>query len=97
MTDMMYSPGEIQMINTAIQTAVKQLDNELDTVESACKPLEGDAFKGSAQTAYLESKQIWREAALEIAQTMNRLAAAVSDSGQSMADADKQAATWFQG
>ncbi|MGH3729310.1 MAG: WXG100 family type VII secretion target [Micromonosporaceae bacterium] len=97
MTDMLYSPGEIQMINTAIQTAVKQMDSELDTVESVCKPLEGDAFQGAARTAYLESKQIWREAALEIAQTMNRLAAAVSQSGQSMADADAQAATWFAG
>ncbi|MGH3663296.1 MAG: WXG100 family type VII secretion target [Micromonosporaceae bacterium] len=94
---MLYNPGEIAMIRSTIENTVKKMDTELDSVEAKCKPLEGEAFEGAAQTSYLESKQVWREAALEIAQVMNRLALAVSESGDSMASADKQAASWFQG
>lgn len=97
MTDMLYSTAEIQMIRSTIESTVRKMDTELDDVESKCKPLEGEAFQGAARDAYLESKAIWREAALEIAQTMNRLAVAVSQSGDSMSAADKQAATWFAG
>ncbi|MGH3716575.1 MAG: WXG100 family type VII secretion target [Micromonosporaceae bacterium] len=95
MADLSYSPAEIEMINSTIRSTVSKLDNELDTVESKCKPLEGEAFKGAAQNAYLEAKTMWREAALEIAQVMNRLAVSVSQAGTSMQDADTQAAGWF--
>lgn len=97
MTDMLYDQSEILMIRTTIESTVKAMDAELDSVEAKCKPLEGEAFQGAARDAYLESKAIWREAALEIAQTMNRLAAAVAQSGESMAQADQQAAAWFRG
>jgi WXG100 family type VII secretion target len=83
------------MIRSTIESTIRALDAELDSVELKCKPLEGEAFTGAAQQAYLESKSIWREAALEIAQTMNRLAVAVSDAGDSMSAADQQAASWF--
>ncbi|MGH3734571.1 MAG: WXG100 family type VII secretion target [Micromonosporaceae bacterium] len=94
---MLYSPSEIQMINQTIKTCVGKIDEELDSVESKCSPLEGEAFQGAAQNAYRENKAIWREAALEIAQVMNRLAMSVSQAGDNMAAADAQAASWFNG
>lgn len=95
MVDLNYSPAEIAMIRSTIESTIRAMDVELDSVEAKCRPLEGDTFQGAAQQAYLESKEIWREAALEIAQTMNRLAVAVSDAGDSMSAADQQAASWF--
>lgn len=90
------NPGSLGQIQTMINGFVRAMDDELDSVRSACAPLkDGTAFGGSAAQAYISSEKIFSEAALEIAQVLNRLGAAVDGTGQSIHDVDKQAAGWF--
>lgn len=88
--------GSLGEIQTMIKGFVQTMDDELDSVKSACAPLRsGEAFGGSAAEAYKQSEEIFTQAAIEIAQVLNRLGVAVDGTGQSIQDADQQAATWF--
>ncbi|HIW62532.1 MAG TPA: WXG100 family type VII secretion target [Candidatus Stackebrandtia excrementipullorum] len=96
MTNLRYDYGGISSATGAIDTFIRKMDGVMDDIEAALKPLEGEAWSGSdAQVAYLEQKNIWREAALAIAQSLVKLKVALNDGAEGIRATDLRAASFF--
>jgi WXG100 family type VII secretion target len=91
-----YSYDGIFSAAESIDKFIKLMDTTLDEIETALKPLEQDAWKGSAaQEAYLTRKTEWRNAAAAIAEALINLKVALGDGAEGMKAADVRAAGWF--
>lgn len=91
-----YDYNGIDQCAELIDGFLRKMDSELDGIETALKPLEGDAWRGSvAQEVYFEKKTEWRNAALKIAESLMNLKVSLGVSKEGMQSADIRAAGMF--
>lgn len=96
MTSIRYDYNGIDNCAEIIDAFLTKMDSRLDEIETALKPLEGEAWKGSvAQEVYFEKKTEWRAAALKIAESLMNLKVSLGVSKEGMQAADIRAAGMF--
>jgi WXG100 family type VII secretion target len=93
--DLLYVYGGIESVSSAISSFVATMNAELDDVDSVFKSLIAQGWHGTGANAFQGKSAQWHAAANEMAATLHRLSAKVSDSAVQMHQADNQAASRF--
>lgn len=95
---MRYNYDGIGNAVTSIDNFIAKMDSIMDDIEAALKPLEGEAWNGmAAQEAYLARKTQWRNAALQIAQSLVSLKIKLNDGAEGIRSTDLRSAQMFGG
>ena len=86
---MKYDFAQIEALASALQQNGRNLESQTETLDSAVKSL-SSTFTGGSQEAYEEKMASWRSEMSDTQDILNRIATAVREGGQRMAEQDKR-------
>jgi len=87
--------GGLQEVTDHLYKMVKDIDDRMNTLERDLAPLQAE-WSGEAQLAYINSKNKWDTAILEMQTLLNDTGTTVGQSNQDYHSADMRGANSFQ-
>lgn len=86
--------GAISNLGSSIDSQVKQIEGQLDTLRSAITKL-GQEWEGGANEAFSAVQHSWDQSATDLTNVLNRIAVAVHQANQAYQDTEsKNTSSW---